>query len=53
MIISILILLGVGIYLLEYVKKNWLIDLICILIEILSLLFFVVVGLFGFLIFVV
>ncbi|MDK6223171.1 ABC transporter permease subunit, partial [Escherichia coli] len=45
--------LGAGIYLSEYAKKNWLTDLIRTSIEILSSLPSVVVGLFGFLIFVV
>ena len=53
MIISIPISLGAGIYLSEYAKKNWLTDLIRTSIEILSSLPSVVVGLFGFLIFVV
>lgn len=53
MIISIPISLGAGIYLSEYAKKNWLTDLIRTAIEILSSLPSVVVGLFGFLVFVV
>ena len=48
MIISFPISLGAGIYLSEYAKKNWLTD-----IEILSSLPSVVVGLFGFLVFVI
>lgn len=53
MIISIPISLGAGIYLSEYAKKNWVTDLIRTAIEILSSLPSVVVGLFGFLVFVV
>ncbi|MGX6962176.1 phosphate ABC transporter permease PstA [Vagococcus xieshaowenii] len=53
MIISVPISLGAGIYLSEYAKKNWLTDFIRTAIEILSSLPSVVVGLFGFLIFVV
>ncbi|MBP1043267.1 phosphate ABC transporter permease PstA [Vagococcus sp. BWB3-3] len=53
MVISIPISLGAGIYLSEYAKKNWLTDLIRTAIEILSSLPSVVVGLFGFLVFVV
>lgn len=53
MIISIPISLGAGIYLSEYAKKNWFTDVIRTAIEILSSLPSVVVGLFGFLIFVV
>ncbi|MBE9388014.1 phosphate ABC transporter permease PstA [Vagococcus salmoninarum] len=53
MIISIPISLGAGIYLSEYAKKNWVTDIIRTAIEILSSLPSVVVGLFGFLIFVV
>ncbi|HIX70551.1 phosphate ABC transporter permease PstA [Enterococcus diestrammenae] len=53
MLISFPISLGAGIYLSEYAKKNWLTDLIRTSIEILSSLPSVVVGLFGFLVFVV
>lgn len=53
MLISIPISLGAGIYLAEYAKKNWLTDVIRTSIEILSSLPSVVVGLFGFLIFVI
>lgn len=53
MIISIPISLGAGIYLSEYAKKNWLTDVVRTAIEILSSLPSVVVGLFGFLVFVV
>ena len=53
MIISLPISLGAGIYLSEYAKKNWVTNLIRTSIEILSSLPSVVVGLFGFLIFVI
>ena len=53
MVISIPISLGAGIYLSEYAKKNWVTDFIRTAIEILSSLPSVVVGLFGFLVFVV
>lgn len=53
MVISVPISLGAGIYLSEYAKKNWLTDFIRTAIEILSSLPSVVVGLFGFLAFVV
>ena len=53
MIISFPLSLGAGIYLSEYAKKNWLTDLIRTSIEILSSLPSVVVGLFGFLVFVI
>lgn len=53
MLISFPISLGAGIYLSEYAKKNWVTDVIRTSIEILSSLPSVVVGLFGFLIFVV
>ncbi|BDR57949.1 phosphate ABC transporter permease PstA [Xylocopilactobacillus apicola] len=52
MIISIPISLGAGIWLSEYAKKNWLTDVIRTSIEILSSLPSVVVGLFGFILFV-
>ncbi len=52
MVISIPISLGAGIYLSEYAKKNWVTGIIRTSIEILSSLPSVVVGLFGFLIFV-
>ncbi|WP_125766909.1 phosphate ABC transporter permease PstA [Lapidilactobacillus wuchangensis] len=51
MLISIPLSLGAGIYLSEYAPKNWLTDLIRNMIEILSSLPSVVVGLFGFLVF--
>lgn len=53
MIISLPISLGAGIYLSEYAKKNWVTNVIRTSIEILSSLPSVVVGLFGFLIFVI
>lgn len=53
MIISFPISLGAGIYLSEYAKKNWMTDVLRTAIEILSSLPSVVVGLFGFLVFVV
>lgn len=53
MIISFPISLGAGIYLSEYAKKNRLTDIIRTSIEILSSLPSVVVGLFGFLVFVI
>ena len=53
MIISIPISLGAGIYLSEYARKNWITDVIRTSIEILSSLPSVVVGLFGFLVFVI
>ncbi|WP_203649599.1 phosphate ABC transporter permease PstA [Secundilactobacillus yichangensis] len=53
MIISFPIALGAGIYLNEYAKQNWVTSLVRTSIEILSSLPSVVVGLFGFLIFVV
>ncbi|WP_163654972.1 phosphate ABC transporter permease PstA [Listeria sp. PSOL-1] len=53
MIISIPLSLGAGIYMAEYAKKNWLTDLIRTMIEVLSSLPSIVVGLFGFLIFVI
>ena len=53
MVISFPISLGAGIYLSEYAKKNWLTDVIRTAIEILSSLPSVVVGLFGFLVFVI
>ncbi|GKT02813.1 phosphate ABC transporter permease PstA [Furfurilactobacillus sp. WILCCON 0119] len=53
MLISFPIALGAGIYLNEYAKKNWLTSLVRTAIEILSSLPSVVVGLFGFLLFVV
>ena len=52
MLISTPISLGAGDLLSEYAKKNWLTDVIRTSIEILSSLPSVVVGLFGFLIFV-
>lgn len=53
MLISIPISLGAGIYLAEYAKKNWLTDVLRTAIEILSSLPSIVVGLFGFLVFVI
>ncbi|WP_157455775.1 phosphate ABC transporter permease PstA [Carnobacterium maltaromaticum] len=53
MLISVPISLGAGIYLSEYAKKNWITDIIRTAIEVLSSLPSIVVGLFGFLIFVV
>lgn len=53
MVISIPISLGAGIYLSEYAKKNWITDFVRTAIEVLSSLPSIVVGLFGFLIFVV
>ena len=53
MIISFPISLGAGIYLSEYAGKNWLTDIIRTSIEILSSVPSVVVGLFGFLVFVI
>ena len=53
MIISFPLSLGAGIYLSEYAGKNWLTDVIRTSIEILSSLPSVVVGLFGFLVFVI
>ncbi|RXI79081.1 phosphate ABC transporter permease PstA [Levilactobacillus suantsaii] len=53
MLISIPISLGAGIYLAEYAKDNWRTRLIRSAIEVLSSLPSVVVGLFGFLLFVV
>lgn len=52
MVISVPLALGAGIYLAEYAKKNWLTEVIRTAIEILSSLPSVVVGLFGFLVFV-
>lgn len=53
MTISFPISLGAGIYLSEYAKKNWFTDVVRTSIEILSSLPSVVVGLFGFLVFVI
>ncbi|QBO35899.1 phosphate ABC transporter permease PstA [Periweissella cryptocerci] len=53
MVISLPIALGAGIYLNEYAKQNWFTAVIRTAIEILSSLPSVVVGLFGFLLFVV
>lgn len=53
MIISVPISLGAGIYLSEYAPKNWVTGFIRTSIEILSSLPSVVVGLFGFLVFVI
>ncbi len=52
MVISVPLALGAGIYLAEYARKNWVTDVVRTAIEILSSLPSVVVGLFGFLIFV-
>lgn len=53
MLISIPISLGAGIYLAEYSKKNMMTNIIRTSIEVLSSLPSVVVGLFGFLVFVI
>ena len=53
LIISLPIALGAGIYLAEYAKDNWFTNLIRTTIEILSSLPSIVVGLFGYLLFVV
>lgn len=53
MLISIPISLGAGIYLSEYAKKNFFTNVIRTAIEVLSSLPSVVVGLFGFLVFVI
>ena len=53
MLISFPIALGAGIYLFEYAPKNWITSTIRVAIEVLSSLPSVVVGLFGFLLFVV
>lgn len=53
MLISAPLALGAAIYLSEYAKKNWVTDFIRTAIEVLSSLPSIVVGLFGFLIFVV
>ncbi|GEK29064.1 phosphate ABC transporter permease PstA [Furfurilactobacillus siliginis] len=53
MLISFPIALGAGIYLNEYAKQNWITNVVRTAIEILSSLPSVVVGLFGFLLFVV
>ncbi|WP_099222637.1 phosphate ABC transporter permease PstA [Listeria costaricensis] len=53
MVISVPISLGAGIYMAEYARKNWLTDLIRTTIEVLSSLPSIVVGLFGFLVFVI
>lgn len=52
-IISFPIALGVGIYLAEYAKDNWFTGLLRTIIELLSSLPSIVVGLFGYLLFVV
>lgn len=52
-IISFPIALGVGIYLAEYAKDNWFTNLLRTIIELLSSLPSIVVGLFGYLIFVI
>ncbi|WP_390405909.1 phosphate ABC transporter permease PstA [Lacticaseibacillus jixiensis] len=52
MVIAVPLALGAGIYLAEYAKNNWMTDVIRTAIEILSSLPSVVVGLFGFLVFV-
>ena len=52
-IISFPIALGVGIYLAEYAKDNWFTSLLKTIIELLSSLPSIVVGLFGYLIFVI
>ncbi|GEL14647.1 phosphate ABC transporter permease PstA [Pediococcus cellicola] len=53
LLISFPIALGAGIYLFEYAPKNWVTNTIRVAIEVLSSLPSVVVGLFGFLLFVV
>ncbi|MCL0319165.1 phosphate ABC transporter permease PstA [Apilactobacillus xinyiensis] len=53
LIISFPIALGAGIYLAEYAPKNWIVDVIRTLIEVLSSLPSVVVGLFAYLVFVI
>ncbi|MBC2255030.1 phosphate ABC transporter permease PstA [Listeria ivanovii] len=53
MLISVPISLGAGIYMAEYARKNWITDLIRTTIEVLSSLPSIVVGLFGFLVFVI
>lgn len=53
MLISTPLALGAAIYLSEYAKQNWLTDFVRTAIEVLSSLPSVVVGLFGFLIFVI
>ncbi|KRM86440.1 phosphate ABC transporter permease PstA [Lacticaseibacillus thailandensis] len=53
MLISLPISLGAGIFLSEYAGKGWLVDVVRTAIEILSSLPSVVVGLFGFLLFVI
>ena len=53
LLISFPIALGAGIYLFEYAPKNWITSTIRVAIEVLSSLPSVVVGLFGFLLFVV
>lgn len=52
-IISLPIALGVGIYLAEYAKDNWFTNFLRTVIELLSSLPSIVVGLFGYLIFVI
>lgn len=53
MLISTPLALGAAIYLSEYAKQNWLTDFVRTAIEVLSSLPSVVVGLFGFLVFVI
>ncbi|KRL61712.1 phosphate ABC transporter permease PstA [Latilactobacillus fuchuensis] len=53
MIISVPLSIGAGIYLAEYAPKNWVTNVIRTAIEVLSSLPSVVVGLFGFLVFVI
>ncbi|GKV66455.1 MULTISPECIES: phosphate ABC transporter permease PstA [Sporosarcina] len=52
LLISVPVAIGAGIYLAEYAKDNWLVRCIRVLIEVLSSLPSIVVGLFGFLFFV-
>ena len=52
-LISFPIALGVGIYLAEYAKDNWFTSLLRTIIELLSSLPSIVVGLFGYLLFVI
>ncbi|EGT1905216.1 Phosphate transport system permease protein pstA [Listeria grayi] len=53
MIISVPIAIGAGIYMSEYAKQNWITDFVRTMIEVLSSLPSIVVGLFGFLVFVI
>ena len=53
MVISVPLSIGAGIYLAEYAPKNWVTNVVRTAIEVLSSLPSVVVGLFGFLVFVI